>query len=202
MADDGGLQEPAKEVHTDTQTAEVDKPTEALHSRFGQHLLQRGTERSESGPRLSEADEARLIDRVARAVRFAENRDGLVRLRLSPPELGSLRLELRVQGGVMTARLEAETNGARSLLMENLPVLRDRLAEQGIRIEQFEVDLRQRQGQGGESSGTWEQRGGREPSERSDPQPERRPQTPETTSRPGDSRPAAASNPRGLDVIV
>ena len=93
----------------------------------------------------------------------------------------------------MTARLEAETNGARSLLMENLPVLRDRLAEQGIRIEQFEVDLRQRQGQGGEFSGTWEQPGRREPSERPDPQPERRPRLPNHAPRQTEAR-ATISN--------
>ena len=62
-------------------------------------------------------------------------------MRLSPPELGSLRLELRVAEGVMTARLEAETEVARTALVEHLPVLRERLAEQGIRVERFDVDL-------------------------------------------------------------
>lgn len=190
------------DVRFDSQAGEVDKPAEASHARFGQHLLQRGAERTEAGPRLSEADESRLIDRVARAVRYAENRDGLVRLRLSPPELGSLRLELRVQAGVMTARLEAETNGARSLLMDNLPVLRDRLAEQGIRIEQFEVDLRQRQGQGGDFSGTWDQAERRDPPEPSTPEPERRPSAPDTSKQPSEPRPIVSKNPRGLDVVV
>jgi flagellar hook-length control protein FliK len=41
----------------------------------------------------------------------------------------------------MSARLEAEHSQARQLIMEHLPALRDRLAEQGITIETFDVDL-------------------------------------------------------------
>ena len=45
----------------------------------------------------------------------------------------------------MTARIEAESSAARSLLLDNLPALRERLADQNIRLEQFDVDLMQRQ---------------------------------------------------------
>ncbi|MEX2176807.1 MAG: flagellar hook-length control protein FliK, partial [Pirellulaceae bacterium] len=90
-------------------------------------------------------DSARLLHRVARAFAAAQEVGGEIRLRLSPPELGSLRLEVRVQDGVMVARLETETSAARTALIENLPALRERLAEQGVRIERFDVDLMQRQ---------------------------------------------------------
>ena len=46
-----------------------------------------------------------------------------------------------MQGNLLTARLEAENPTSRNLLMENLPELRERLAEQGIQIQQFDVDL-------------------------------------------------------------
>ena len=36
-----------------------------------------------------------------------------MQLRLNPPELGAVRLELRVQGTALMARLEAETSAAR-----------------------------------------------------------------------------------------
>jgi flagellar hook-length control protein FliK len=104
-----------------------------------------------------ELDPVRLLHRVARALYVAEQRGRELTLRLSPPELGSLRLELRVEGGVMTARLEAETQIARTALIENLPALRERLAEQGVRIDRFDVDLMQQQGQGAGEQGTdWE----------------------------------------------
>jgi hypothetical protein len=54
-------------------------------------------------------------------------------------------LEVKVQAGVLTARVEAETAVARSILLDNLPVLRERLAEQGVRVEQFDVSLADRQ---------------------------------------------------------
>ncbi len=42
----------------------------------------------------------------------------------------------------MIARMETETATARNLLMENLPQLKERLAEQNVRIETFEVEVR------------------------------------------------------------
>jgi len=88
-------------------------------------------------------DSVRLLNRVARAFALAQDGSGEVRLRLSPPELGALRLEAKVLDGVLVARLETETSAARTALIQNLPALRDRLAEQGIRIERFDVDLMQ-----------------------------------------------------------
>jgi flagellar hook-length control protein FliK len=95
-------------------------------------------------PQLTETDQVRFIERVARAFRVTEGREGLVRLRLNPPELGSLKVEIRLQSGALTAHLEAETPQARSLLVDNLSMLRERLAEHGVRIEQFDVDLADR----------------------------------------------------------
>ena len=91
-----------------------------------------------------QADRERFVQRVARAFEAMGSRNGVVRLRLHPPELGSLRLEITVRNGVMTARVEAETQTARNMLLDNLPVLRERLAQQDIKIEQFNVDLTDR----------------------------------------------------------
>jgi len=88
-------------------------------------------------------DRVRFVQRVAGAFR-ALGGDGSVRLRLSPPELGSLRLEISVRNGQMTARLETENSTVRNLLLDNLPALRDRLAQQEIKIEQFNVELTDR----------------------------------------------------------
>ena len=95
-----------------------------------------------SEPRGTEqAIRARFIQRVAGAVRIAVQRGGHLRLRLSPPELGSLRLDVTLKNGALEAHIRAETSTARSLLLDSLPVLRDRLAAQGIRVERFDVDL-------------------------------------------------------------
>jgi flagellar hook-length control protein FliK len=96
-------------------------------------------------PAPAEVDAVRLLSRVARAFAAAGERDGEIHLRLSPPELGALRLEVRVEEGTLVARLHTETEAARAAIVDNLSVLRDRLAEQGVRVERFDVDLMQRQ---------------------------------------------------------
>ncbi len=96
--------------------------------------------KSESGPQV---DPARFVTRVAKAFETAQTRGGgPIEIRLSPPELGSLQLRLEVKEGVLTASLETDNQAARNALLDNLPALRERLAEQQIRIEKFDVDVR------------------------------------------------------------
>jgi len=94
---------------------------------------------SPTAPGAEQAERVRFVQRVARAFEAAADRGGTLRLRLHPPELGSLRLELSLRRGAMTARLETETEAARAMLLDNLPALRQRLAEHQIRVERFEV---------------------------------------------------------------
>ena len=89
-------------------------------NRLGQAA--RGAETEET-PRV---DVERFVGRVTKAFHTAQQRGGTLQLRLSPPELGSLRLELSVRDGVMTAALETETQAARRVLLDHLPALRDR----------------------------------------------------------------------------
>lgn len=91
---------------------------------------------------LSPQERTRFVQRVANAFQAASQHEGEIRLRLSPPELGQLKLEISIKQGVLTARMEADTPEARQVLLENLPQLRERLAEQSIRVEKFDVDVR------------------------------------------------------------
>ncbi len=87
-------------------------------------------------------DSTRFVQRVANAFASLSQRGGdSVRLKLYPPELGSLRMEITVKNGELSARVEAETSAAKSVLLDNLPQLRDRLAEQGIKVERFDVGV-------------------------------------------------------------
>jgi flagellar hook-length control protein FliK len=90
----------------------------------------------------SDLNGVRFVQRVERAFAAMTDQGGTVRLKLNPPELGSLHVEISVNKGVMKARVEAETKEAKNLLLENLPALRDRLAQQNIKIQKFDVDLR------------------------------------------------------------
>jgi flagellar hook-length control protein FliK len=100
------------------------------------------------GDDLPPLDTARFVGRVAKAFQTAQDRGGSLQIRLSPPELGALRVELTVKDGVMSASLQTENSTARRLLLDHLPTLRDRLAEQNIRVDRFDVDVR-REGSGG-----------------------------------------------------
>jgi flagellar hook-length control protein FliK len=106
--------------------------------------------------RLSSADRVRFVQRVARAVEAARP-DGEIRLRLRPPELGSIHLRVKTEDGVLTAHVETETRQAQSLLAERVPELRERLAEMNIRMERFDVECRS--GDEGRSSSFAQQSG-------------------------------------------
>jgi flagellar hook-length control protein FliK len=86
------------------------------------------------------------VQRVSRAVGLAHQRGEALQIRLSPPDLGTLRIEIALRDGALVARLETDTGLARNALLDNLPALRERLAEQSIRVERFEVDVRDQSG--------------------------------------------------------
>ncbi len=114
-------------------------------------------------------ESARFVQRVARAFQTVDDQGGTLRLRLSPPDLGSLKLNVTVSNGVLNARVEAETSQARDLLLANLPALRERLAEHDIKINQFDVELSD-----GSSGGSSDQpRGNTDPQQAYVPAPSR-----------------------------
>lgn len=90
---------------------------------------------------LSQQERVRLVQRVARSFSRLGPDGGQVTLKLHPPQLGVLNMSVRIEGQSMTARLHTETAGARDAILENLPVLRERLAEQGIEVESFHVEV-------------------------------------------------------------
>ena len=96
------------------------------------------------GAQPDQVDRVRFVQRVARAFETLGDGNGSVRLRLKPPELGGLLLEVSVRNGTMTARIETETSAARTLLLDSLPALRERLAQQDIKVDSFDVDLADR----------------------------------------------------------
>lgn len=99
---------------------------------------------SEKTPGGEQAERVRFVQRVARAFQSMGDRNGTIRLALHPAELGSLKLHLSVRNGTMEARVEVETENARNLLVENLPALRERLADQNIKVERFDVEFMNR----------------------------------------------------------
>ena len=105
---------------------------------------------------------------------------------------------MSIKGGLLTARLEAESSAARNLLLDNLPALRDRLAEQNIKIQRFDVELGMRNS-GGSPQGPGEQQHG-------DPYP-RQPESPgdtaaDTQAEADRATPGRPAGPSQFDVTI
>ncbi|MBX7072850.1 MAG: flagellar hook-length control protein FliK [Pirellulales bacterium] len=136
---------PATQSPANTQTVASGSTAGAETGRSTTGSAKRGSEMGRSTG-LSQTDQARFIGRVSRAFQTIGETGGKLRLRLSPAELGSLKLDVTVKDGVLSARIEAETDHARQVLTDNLPQLRERLGEQGIKIERFDIDLMNQSG--------------------------------------------------------
>jgi flagellar hook-length control protein FliK len=99
-------------------------------------------------PSGQQVAESQIFDQVVTRMSGSFNGEsGKMVLRLQPAELGSLKLELIVEGDKVRASLLAQTQQVQEVLERNLPQLRNALAEQGLKIDQFQVDVEQRKEQ-------------------------------------------------------
>ncbi len=119
--------------------------------------------------------------RLSRGLRNAvTQRGGGVTLRLTPPTLGTVRIEMNLQQSNVSAHLTAETDQAASLLQRQLGTLKTALEQQGLNVERLTVQSmangsaataeQDQAGERREASQQERQNGGRRSSQ-SDPQP-------------------------------
>ncbi|MHC5113482.1 MAG: flagellar hook-length control protein FliK [Planctomycetota bacterium] len=95
-------------------------------------------------------DDARVTGRVMRGLATMVNqRGGAMSMRLSPPELGALRVQMTITQGTVSAQFTAATEQAQSLLSRNLASLRSSLESHGLNVERLGVQMAP-----GESSNT------------------------------------------------
>ena len=86
--------------------------------------------------------ESQIFDQVVTQISGSVNGEsGRMVLRLQPAELGSLKIELIVEGDRVRANLHAQTQQVQEVLERNLPQLRNALIEQGLKIDQFLVSV-------------------------------------------------------------
>jgi flagellar hook-length control protein FliK len=102
--------------------------------------IQQATTQSEVAEQIR-LDRYRLIQRVARSFNRLGPDGGNVQLRLHPPELGTLFMQVRLEGRNISARMVTESAAAREVIMDSLPQLRQRLAEQGYEVAQINVEI-------------------------------------------------------------
>ncbi len=84
---------------------------------------------------------ARTMPGVARGLdALSRQKGGSLVMRLDPPQLGQLRLEMRMEGGRVTVLMAAATESARSLLQTNLGSLRTALEDRGLAVDRLVVE--------------------------------------------------------------
>ncbi|MFN3166326.1 MAG: flagellar hook-length control protein FliK [Phycisphaeraceae bacterium] len=79
---------------------------------------------------------ARLSRGLANAV---QQRGGAVTLRLTPPEMGTVRIQMQITGTSVSASFHAESASAQTLLSQQLGQLRTALESQGMNVEKLSV---------------------------------------------------------------
>lgn len=78
------------------------------------------------------------VARVVRGIRSAVNqRGGSITLRLHPPELGFVRIQMQLQDGAVRAQIESSHPNVRALLDQQLGQLRSALESQGLTVERL-----------------------------------------------------------------
>ena len=92
---------------------------------------------------VSGTDSADALEAAAKALSGTQRPGNHhVTLQLDPPELGQLRLDIKMQHHEMTLRVAADTADVARLIESRLGELRDALATHGIRIDRSEVVVR------------------------------------------------------------
>ena len=90
-------------------------------------------------------NQAEVFEKIINAARLTRlGGTSEISLRLEPDHLGQMRVRLTLdENHALTARVQVETQEARSLIEGSLHRLKDSLAEQGLKVEKFSVDVRQ-----------------------------------------------------------
>jgi hypothetical protein len=102
----------------------------------------RGTARGKE----AEGSSRSTFERLVRAIRLTNGPyRSSARLRLDPPELGRMNVEVRLQGDRLQIDVAVQTREARELLHDRLADLRTALEHHGLRVERFDISVNVRE---------------------------------------------------------
>tara|TARA_R110002095_G_scaffold195600_2_gene174257 strand:+ start:4739 stop:6661 length:1923 start_codon:yes stop_codon:yes gene_type:complete len=82
-----------------------------------------------------------LVERIAGTVRESHATGQQLKIRLSPPELGTLQIEVSLKDGVYTAKVEVQNQRVQKIINDNMAQLKESLAKTGISIDRIEVQI-------------------------------------------------------------
>ena len=82
-----------------------------------------------------------LVERIVATVRQTQSTGQQLKIRLSPPELGTLQIEVSLKNGEYTAKLEVQNNRVQKVINDNMAQLKESLSKSGIAIDRIEVNI-------------------------------------------------------------
>lgn len=87
--------------------------------------------------------DATEVERIARVIRSnVSDRNGQIQMRLHPPELGTMRVDVRLRAGQLDLRVQVERAGVQELMTSRLGRLGQALEQHGVVIQRAEVEIR------------------------------------------------------------
>jgi flagellar hook-length control protein FliK len=120
-----------------------DKPVDATQAVLGDSAAKQAGPEAARAQDVTGADQDRLIARIAGAIAQAESSGrSTVRMRLYPPELGTIKIEVSSVRGAVTVRIEASTPSTQGVLQSNLASLHSDLRQAGVDVRNVEVQFR------------------------------------------------------------
>ncbi len=115
---------------------------------LGQSARRSETAESAETP-LSQRATLRTLEKVEQALKeIAKSKDGkTISLRLDPPELGSLKIDVTMRDGLLHARIAADNTQVSQMLREKAHEIQRNLRELGLNVDQVSVSVRDESGQ-------------------------------------------------------
>ncbi|GAB4135752.1 MAG: hypothetical protein Tsb009_02360 [Planctomycetaceae bacterium] len=116
--------------------------TNSAQQNFSQRLLNANESRSIPLEQLPiNPGSAEGVSRLADMMQNAMQQGRPMRVRLNPPELGILQIEVSIQGGAVSARFDVQTSIAHQTVLDNLSTLHEALAQHGTTVDRIDVQL-------------------------------------------------------------
>jgi flagellar hook-length control protein FliK len=92
--------------------------------------------------RGSQVDAGTVAETIVRSARImVQNGESSARIQLEPPSLGKLQLDIVTVNSKVTGRIIVENAEVRDIVQNNLSTLRDNLAQSGLKVESFDVQV-------------------------------------------------------------
>lgn len=96
---------------------------------------------SAAGPVVDVKQVDQLVERIASAVKQSQSTGQQLKIRLSPPELGTLQIEVSLKNGEYSAKLEVQNRHAQKVINDNIAQLKDALTKTGVSLDRIDVHI-------------------------------------------------------------